>query len=107
MTFDMSQLQSLLAQAKRQFEVSREKLAQIVAEGSAGAGMVNIRMNGEKQVLEVRLDPEVVKNDPEMLPDLIRAAVNEAARQVDEKIKQELGSSLGHMSGLMGGLSKL
>ncbi|MGH9482917.1 MAG: YbaB/EbfC family nucleoid-associated protein [Terriglobales bacterium] len=107
MTFDMSQLQNLLAQAKRQFEDSRDKLALITAEGSAGAGMVSVRLNGEKQVLEVRLDPDVVKNDPEMLPDLIRAAANEAVRRVDERIKEELGSSLGHMSGLMGGLSKL
>jgi DNA-binding YbaB/EbfC family protein len=60
--------------------------------------MVTVKMNGEKQVLEVKLDPEVVKNDPEMLPDLIRAAVNEAGRQVDEAVKQEMGGMLGGMS---------
>jgi len=102
MSFDFGQMQSMLAQAKQQYEELRQKLARTTVEASAGAGMVWVRMNGEKQLLEVRIDPDVVKNDPDMLPDLVRAAVNEAARQVDETVKQELGSTMG---GLMGGLT--
>ncbi|MGH9486019.1 MAG: YbaB/EbfC family nucleoid-associated protein [Terriglobales bacterium] len=104
MSFDIGQMQSMLSQAKRQYDELRQKMAHVIVEASAGAGMVCIKMNGEKQVLEVKLDPEVVKNDPEMLPDLIRAGVNEAVRRVDEAVKSELGGMLG---GLPGGLPGL
>jgi DNA-binding YbaB/EbfC family protein len=98
MNFDLGQMQSMLGQARQKYDELRQKLAQTTVEATAGAGMVTVKMNGEKQVLEVKLDPEVVKNDPEMLPDLIRAAVNEAGRQVDEAVKQEMGGMLGGMS---------
>jgi DNA-binding YbaB/EbfC family protein len=98
MNFDLGQMQNMLGQARQKYDELRQKLAQTTVEATAGAGMVTVKMNGEKQVLEVKLDPEVVKNDPEMLPDLIRAAVNEAGRQVDEAVKQEMGGMLGGMS---------
>lgn len=98
MNFDLGQMQNMLGQARQKYDELRQKLAQTTVEATAGAGMVTVKMNGEKQVLEVKLDPEVVKHDPEMLPDLIRAAVNEAGRQVDEAVKQEMGGMLGGMS---------
>jgi hypothetical protein len=98
MNFDLGQMQSMLGQARQKYDEMRQKLAQTTVEATAGAGMVTVKMNGEKQVLEVRIDPEVVKSDPEMLPDLIRAAVNEAGRQVDDAVKQEMGGMLGGMS---------
>jgi len=103
MSFDLSQMQGLLGQAKQRYEEMRQKVAQTTEEGSAGAGMVVVRMNGEKQLLEVRLDPEVVKNDPDMLPDLIRAAVNDAARKVDERIQREFSANLGPLMGSLAG----
>ncbi|HUX67777.1 MAG TPA: YbaB/EbfC family nucleoid-associated protein [Terriglobales bacterium] len=105
MNFDLNQMQSLLGQAKRQYDELRQRMAQATVEATAGAGMVWVKMNGEKQLLELKLDPEVVKNDPDMLPDLIRAAVNEAARRVDEMLKAELGSTFGGLGGgLLGNL---
>ncbi|HET9785107.1 MAG TPA: YbaB/EbfC family nucleoid-associated protein [Terriglobales bacterium] len=98
MNFDLGQMQSMLGQARQKYDELRQKLAQTTVEATAGAGMVTVKMNGEKQVLEVKLDPEVVKSDPEMLPDLIRAAVNEAGRKVDDAVKQEMGGMLGGMS---------
>lgn len=99
--FNLGQFQEMLGQARQQYEALRQKMAGIVVESSAGGGMVTVRMNGEKQVLDVRFDPEVARNDPDMLPDLIRAAVNEAGRQVEERLKGELG----HLTGLpLGGL---
>jgi DNA-binding YbaB/EbfC family protein len=95
MGFDFQQMQSLLGQAKRQYEELRAKMARTSVEASAGAGMVWVKMSGDKQVQEIRLDPDVVKTDPEMLPDLIKAAVNEAGRRVDELLRQELGSAMG------------
>ncbi|MGH9485853.1 MAG: YbaB/EbfC family nucleoid-associated protein [Terriglobales bacterium] len=97
MNFDMNQMQSLLGEAKKQYDEMRRKMAQITVEGGAGAGMVTIKMNGDKQVLEVRLDPEVVKSDPDMLPDLIRAAVNDAGRRIDEATKSQMGGLMGNL----------
>lgn len=91
MEINFEQMQSLLGEAKRKFEELRERMAQLVVEASAGGGMVTVRMNGNKEVLEVKLDPEVVRNDPDMLPDLIRAAFNEAGRKLDQQIKSQLG----------------
>ncbi|HXE30932.1 MAG TPA: YbaB/EbfC family nucleoid-associated protein [Terriglobales bacterium] len=101
MNFDFQQMQTAMAEAKRRYDELRQKMAQATEEATAGAGMVWVKINGEKQVLEVRLDPEVVKNDPDMLPDLIRAAVNEAGRRMDEKLKGEMGAMMG---GLLGGM---
>ena len=99
MSFDLSQMQTMLAQAKKQYDELRQKMAQTTVEASSGAGMVWVRMNGEKRLLEVRIDPEVSKNDPDMLPDLIRAAVNEASRQIDEAVKTQLGAMMGPLAG--------
>ena len=61
-------------------------------------GMVTVTMTGTKQLVSLKIDPEVVsKDDVEMLQDLIVAAINDAARKVDEQLGQQ-------MSGLMGGL---
>jgi DNA-binding YbaB/EbfC family protein len=56
-------------------------------------------MNGQKQLISVKIDPEAVKSgDVEMLQDLITAAVNEAARKVDGTMQSNLGSMLGGMN---------
>lgn len=97
MNFDMNQMQSLLGEARKHYEELRQKMARTTVEATAGAGMVTVKMSGDKQLLEVKLDPEVVKNDPDMLPDLIRAAVNDASRRVDELVKSELGGLMGNL----------
>jgi DNA-binding YbaB/EbfC family protein len=56
--------------------------------------MVNIKMDGQKRVLEVKIDPEVA-GDVEMLQDLVLAAVNEAAKKVDEESGKKTGALLG------------
>lgn len=93
--FNLGQLQQMLGQAKQQYEQLRQKMASVAVDGSAGGGMVTVRMNGEKQVLQVVIDPDVTRNDPDMLPDLICAAVNDASRQVDERMKSEFGNLMG------------
>ena len=61
-------------------------------------GTVTIKMNGQKQVLETRIDPEAVKaGDVEMLQDLVTAAVNAAGQKVDEAMQSTVGGMLGGM----------
>ena len=89
-------LQELMSQAKRQYETLQKKMEETVVEGSAGGGTVTVKMNGRKQVLSIRIDPETVKSgDVEMLQDLITAAVNGASNKVDEAMQSTMGGMLG------------
>src|SRR6201997_4818359 len=95
-------LQELMSQAKRQYEALQKKMQETVVEGSAGGGTVTVKMDGRKQVLSIRIDPEAVKaGDVEMLQDLVIAAVNEAGRKVDETMKSSLGGMLGGLGGIL------
>jgi DNA-binding YbaB/EbfC family protein len=89
----------LLAQAQRASQEIQEKMRATVVEASSGGGTVSVKMNGQKQVISVKIDPEAVKSgDVEMLQDLITAAVNEAGRKVDGMMQSNLGSMLGGMN---------
>ena len=79
-------LQDLMSKAKAQYESLQKKMQETVVEASSGGGTVTAKMDGRKQLLSLRIDPEAVKSgDVEMLQDLVLAAVNEAARQVIRK----------------------
>jgi nucleoid-associated protein EbfC len=91
-------LQEMMAQAKQQAEEMQKKMAETVVEASAGGGTVTVKMNGQKQLLSVKIEPEVVKTgDVEMIQDLVTAAVNEASRRVDQAMQSSLGGMLGGM----------
>ena len=94
-------IQELMSQAKKQYEVLQKKMQETVVESSSGGGTVIVKMDGRKQVLNVKIDPEVVKSgDVEMLQDLITAAVNSAANKIDESMQSAMGGMLGGMPGL-------
>lgn len=85
-------------------QAMQEELANREFTGTAGGGMVEATMNGEKNVLSIKLNPDVVdKDDIEMLEDLIVAAINEAAKNVDVTSEEEMGKITGGMNipGLM------
>jgi len=91
-------LQDLVSQAKRQYETLQKKMEETVVEGSSGGGTVTVKMDGRKQVLGIRIDPEAVKaGDIEMLQDLITAAINGAGHKVDEAMQSTMGGMLGGM----------
>ena len=94
-------LQDLVSQAKRQYETLQRKMEETIVEGSSGGGTVTVRMDGRKQVLSIRIDPEAVKSgDLEMLQDLITAAINGAGHKVDEAMQSTMGGMLGGLPGL-------
>jgi DNA-binding YbaB/EbfC family protein len=94
-------LQELMSQAKRQYETLQKKMEETVVEGSSGGGTVVVKMDGRKQVLSVKIDPEAVKSgDVEMLQDLILAALNEAARRIDSQMQSTVGGMLSGLGGL-------
>lgn len=89
-------LQELMAKARSQYESLQKKMQEIVVEATSGGGTVSAKMDGRKQLLSLRIDPEAVKSgDVEMLQDLIVAAVNEAARKVDAQMQSTVGGMLG------------
>jgi len=91
-------LQDLMSQAKRQYETLQKKMEETVVEGSSGGGSVTVKMDGRKQVLSLKIDPEVVRTDDlEMLQDLITAAINGAGHKVDETMQSTMGGMLGSM----------
>ncbi len=69
----------------------KDSMDSITAEGSSGGGMVVATATGSKKIIKIKIDPEVIdKNDPEMLEDLICAAVNKAFEEAEIKAKAEL-----------------
>jgi hypothetical protein len=89
-------LQDLMSKAKSQYEDLQKKMQATVVEASSGGGTVTAKMDGRKQLLNLRIDPEAVKSgDVEMLQDMVVAAINEAARKVDAQMQSTVGGMLG------------
>ena len=95
-------MQQMMKQAQQMQERMQQEVAQIKVEASAGGGMVSVKMDGHKNVLAVKIDPEVA-GDVEMLQDMIVAACNEAVKKVDSETQSKVGGMLGGM-GLPPGL---
>ncbi len=87
-------MQQMMKQAQQMQEKLQQEIALIRVEASAGGGMVTVHMDGHKNVLSVKIDPEVA-GDVEMLQDLVVAACNEAVKKVDEETRQKMGGMLG------------
>jgi nucleoid-associated protein EbfC len=91
-------IKQLMKQAQQMQDQMQRQMASIKVEGTAGGGMVKAEMNGNKELLAITIDKEAVDpEDIEMLQDLVKAAVNEAARKVDEEMQSSMGSMTGGM----------
>ena len=89
----------LMKQLQQAQEKMQAEIAALVVEATSGGGMVKVAVDGQKQLLRLTIDPEVVsKDDVEMLQDLVVAAINEASRKVDEQIQEKVGGLTGGMN---------
>ena len=95
-------MQQVMRQAQQMQDKLQQEIAQIKVEATAGGGMVTVQMDGQKNLLSVKIDPEVA-GDVEMLQDMVVAACSEAGKKVDAETKQKMGGVLGGM-GLPPGL---
>ena len=94
-----------LPKLKEEMERLQQRLAQITAEGDAGAGLVKARVNGKLEVLSCSISEEAMRmNDREMLEDLVRAAVNQALERARAQVGQETGKVASNMGLPLGGL---
>lgn len=92
---NFQQMQQMMKKAQQMQEQLQKQMNELRVEASAGGGMVTVAINGAKQVLSIKIDPEVVsKDDVEMLQDLIVAAVNDAQRKADEEMKSKTAGML-------------
>ena len=88
----MKQLQAMQAEMARM----QEELEGKEVETTAGGGAVAVRISGKKELLSIKIDPDVMdKEDPEMLEDLILVAVNEGLRQIEEMSQADMGKLTG------------
>ena len=96
---NLQQMQQVMQQVQQLQEQLQKQLAELVVEASAGGGMVTVKMDGQKHLISVHFDPEVLATkDVEMVQDLVLAAVNEATRKVDEQMASRVGSLAGGLN---------
>ena len=91
-------IQKMMQQAQQMQEQLQRQMSEMRVEGAAGGGTVTVTVSGNKQLMAIKLDPEcVLKDDVEMLQDLIVAAMNDAHRKVDETLATQLKGITGGM----------
>jgi len=102
MSMDMNQLFQQVGQMQEQMQKAQAELANETVESTAGGGMVTVIANGAGEIKEIKIDPKAIDpNDPEMLEDMVLAAVNEAIRAAQNLMESKLGGLAG---GALGGL---
>ena len=104
---NMNQMLRQVQQMQEDMEKAQAELKNETVEASAGGGMVTVKVSGELEILELRIDPEAVDpEDVELLQDLVQAATNEAIRSAQEMAASKLGAVTGGLGG-PGGLGGL
>ncbi|MDN5201363.1 YbaB/EbfC family nucleoid-associated protein [Fulvivirgaceae bacterium BMA10] len=92
--FDMMKMMGKLKEAQERIKETQEKLADMTVVGEAGAGMVKATANGQKRLVSLEIDNDLIKpEDKDMLRDLIIAATNKALEEADNMAKEELRKS--------------
>jgi DNA-binding YbaB/EbfC family protein len=102
MGMDMNKLLEQVQQMQAQMEQAQAELKKEVVEATAGGGMVTVKANGALEIVEIKIDPQAIDpDDPELLADMVQAAVNEAIRSAQSLMESRLGGLAG---GALGGL---
>ena len=97
---DMGQLMKQMQQMQTEMAKAQEELKHETVDASAGGGMVKVTMSGDMSLREITISPEAIDpQDPELLQDMVTAAVNEAIRAAQELASNKLGA----ISGMGGG----
>jgi nucleoid-associated protein EbfC len=101
MSFDVNKMMEQVQQMQSQMQKAQEELKHETVEATAGGGMVTVKATGDGEITEIKIDPKAIDaNDPEMLEDMVVAAVNEALRSAHALVEAKLGPALGGMQGM-------
>jgi nucleoid-associated protein EbfC len=99
---NMQQMLKQVQKMQQDMAAAQEALKSERVEASAGGGMVSVVVSGDLQVKEIRIDPEAIDpEDPELLSDMVLAAVNEALRSAQELAARKLGGVTGGIEGML------
>jgi len=86
----MGNIMKQAQQMQANMEKAQKELADAEVIGESGAGLVKVTMNGRHDVKRVVIDPELMKDDKEMIEDLVAAAVNDANRRVETMTQERM-----------------
>jgi hypothetical protein len=101
MGMDMNKMLQQVQQMQEQMAKAQEELAHQTVEASAGGGMVTVVATGDLQIKEIKIAKEAIDpDDPDMLADMVLAAVNEALRSAQGLMESRLGGMMGGLGGL-------
>jgi DNA-binding YbaB/EbfC family protein len=93
---------SMMKQAKimqKKIMEAQEELKNMEFEASAGGGAVKVRVNGSQEVMEVKINKEIIESgDTEMIEDMVMVAVNDAIKQSRDEAKNKMSAITGGMS---------
>ena len=101
MGMDMNKMLQQVQQMQEQMRKAQDELKDETVEATAGGGMITVTATGNGEIKQIKIDPKAIDpNDPEMLEDLVVAAVNEALRSAQSLVQSKLGPALGGLEGL-------
>ena len=98
---NMSKMLKQAQEMQKQIEEVQNQLSDMVIDAESGGGMVSVKVNGKQEILELNIDPDAMKEDKEMLEDLIISALNKALSKAQSDSQEKMNSVAG---GIMGGL---
>tara|TARA_Y100000588_G_C13652277_1_gene668495 strand:- start:278 stop:592 length:315 start_codon:yes stop_codon:yes gene_type:complete len=94
----MGNMMKQAQQMKKKMQQVQEELSEMEIEGKSGGGMVKIIVNGKKDVKSININPDVLKEDVDMIEDLILAAINQAMENAEKESQNKMGSLTGGMN---------
>ena len=98
---NLNQMMQQVQQMQAEVAKAQEQLKNEVVEATAGGGMVKVKMTGDLELKELRIDPEAIDpDDPDLLQDMVIAAVNEAIRSAQELAASKMGAAAGGLGDL-------
>ena len=101
MKFDVNKMMQQAQQMQEQMLQAQQEAANEIVEASAGGGTVTVKATGGGEIVGIEIDPKAIDpDDPELLADMVLAAVNEALRAAQGLMESRLGGMMGGLKGL-------
>ena len=94
---NMSKLLKQAQEVQKNIEAVQNELSDLIVEADSGGGMIQVKVNGKQEILEINIDPEALDEEKEMLEDLIISAVNKALSKAQEESQEKMNAAAGGM----------
>ena len=101
--FNLGEIMKQAQMLQQSFEENKQKLKQETATATVGGGMVTATVDGEKQLKEIKISPELLSEDVTTIEDLVVSAVNAANVEIEKKINSNMAAFAGNALGGLGG----